>query len=90
MGNAALIRACREMHEAESREDWAAAEINGTPAEYWLGNRRLKARTVELGIMEVLFRSEGIGTDYESHTLNERGRQCAQDARIPAFVRNSD
>lgn len=86
MGDAALIRACKEMRAAEALKDWDAAEIVGSPAEYWIGDRRLKARTVELGMMSILFRSEGIGTDYERHTLNERGRECADTGRIPAFV----
>lgn len=90
MGDAALIRACKEMRAADKRKDWDDAEIVGSPAQYWLGDRRVAARTVELGMMAVLFRSEGIGTDYERHTLNERGRECADTGRIPAFVRPND
>ena len=86
MGDAALIRACKEMRAADERKDWDDAEIVGSPAEYWLGSRRVKARTVELGMVAVLFRSEGIGTDYERQTLNERGRECADTGRIPAFT----
>jgi hypothetical protein len=74
------------MKEAADRDDFDAAEIVGSPADYWLGDRRVKARTVELGLMAVLFRSEGIGTDYERHTLNERGRECAETGRIPTFL----
>lgn len=85
MGDASLIRACKEMAAAESKSDWDAAEIVGSPAQYWLGDRRVAARTVELGLFALLFRSEGIGTDYERHTLNERGRECASSGRIPAF-----
>jgi hypothetical protein len=29
---------------------------------------------VNLGLMHMAFRSEGIGTSYERHTLNETGR----------------
>lgn len=87
MGDKALIRACKEMAEADARKEWDDAEIVGSPAQYWLGDRRVSAHTVELGMMAILFRSEGIGTEYERHTLNERGRECAATGRIPAFVR---
>lgn len=80
MGEAALLRACREMAVAHARKEWEDAEIVGTPAEYWLGSRRVAAATVRLGILMVLFRSEGIGTDFERHTLNERGLAYAGSA----------
>ena len=85
MGEKALLRACREMRDANARDDWDDAEIVGSPAEYWLGDRRIAARTVELGLMMLLFHSEGIGTDYERHTLNERGREYAETGAIPGF-----
>lgn len=78
MGEAALLRACREMAAAHAREQWEDAEIVGTPAEYWLGSRRIAAATVQLGLLLVLFRSEGLGTSYERHTLNERGLAYAE------------
>jgi len=86
MGEKALLRACREMHDAHKLEDWDAAEIVGSPAQYWLGYRRVSPVTVELGLMMLLFRSEDIGTDYERHTLNERGRQFADTGVMPGFT----
>lgn len=85
MGVAALIRACKEMREAEKREDWDAAEIVGTPAQYWLGDRRVAAITVTLGLYALLFRSDLSDSQYERHTLNERGRECGDTGQLPAF-----
>lgn len=85
MGEKALLRACREMAAAEKIEDWDNAEIDGTPAMYMIGLRRVKAATVNLGLWMALFRSEGIGTDFERHTLNERGREFAETGVIPAW-----
>lgn len=85
MGIKALRRACCEMLEAHNREDWDAAEIVGTPAEYWLGDRRVSVVTVNAGLLFILFRSEGIGTEYEQHTLNELGRAFAETGKLPNF-----
>ena len=85
MGMAAVLRACREMAEAEAREDWMEAEIVGTPREYWLGDRRVSAETVNIGLTMLLFRSEGIGTDYEIHTLNSHGRDYARTGVLPLY-----
>ena len=86
MGEVALVRACTEMQAAYEAENWDEAEIVGTPAMYFLGYRRVSPATVNLGLSMLLFHSEGIGTDYERHTLNERGRACAQLKRIPPFT----
>ena len=83
MGVAALLRACKEMADADCRHDFDEAEIVGSPAEYWLGDRRVSPVTVSAGMMLMLFRSENIGTDYERHTLNERGREYAATGKIP-------
>ena len=87
MGMAALLRACREMKDAHDREDYSEAEIVGSPAEFWLADRRVKNETVTLGLTFFLFHSEGIGTDYEIHTLNELGRQYAETGVIPEVPR---
>ena len=83
MGEAALLRACREMRQAEKEENWEAADIVGTPAEYWLGNRRVASTTVNTGIWLMVLSGEGIGTDYERYTLNERGRIYAEHGTLP-------
>lgn len=87
MGMPALLRACREMLDAHNREEYQEAEIVGTPKEFWLADRRVKNETVNLGLMFFLFHSEGIGTDYEIHTLNELGRQYAETGVIPEVPR---
>lgn len=87
MGEKALLRACREMLRAERKNELDDAEIVGTPAEYWLGDRRVSTLTVELGLFALLFRSEGIGTEFERHTLNELGREYAETASIPTLRR---
>ena len=85
MGIKALRRACVEMLDAHNREDWDAAEIVGSPADYWLGDRRVSVVTVNAGLLFILFSSEGIGTDYERHTLNELGRAFAETGKLPDF-----
>lgn len=87
MGEQALLRACRDMLNAHKQNEWSEAEIVGSPREYWLSDRRIKAHTVNLGLMFFLFHSEGIGTDYEIHTLNELGRQYAETGVIPEVPR---
>jgi hypothetical protein len=86
MGEKALLRACREMRDANAREEWDDAEINGTPAQYWLGDRRVSAVTVDMGLWMLLFSSDGLGTEYERHTLNERGREFAETGVIPSIA----
>ena len=85
MGGKALLRACKEMYAAHTEENWDDAEIVGTPKEYWLGDRRISSQTVTLGLYGLLFSVEGVGTDYERITLNERGRELAQTGRMPSF-----
>lgn len=87
MGMPALLRACREMLDAHEREDYDEAEIVGTPKEFWLGDRRIKNKTVTLGLMFFLFHSEGVGTEYEIHTLNQSGREYAKTGVIPEMPR---
>lgn len=85
MGEAALLRVCREMLAAHREENWDDAEIDGTPVLYMIGHRRVASSTVNLGLWMVLFHSEGIGTDYERYTLNERGREFAETGRMPGW-----
>lgn len=86
----AVVRACREMAEAEAREEYEDAEIVGSGIEYWLGLRRVSASTIKKMLMLCLVSSEGIGTNYERFTLNEDGHGVAKDPEnyIPRIMRN--
>lgn len=85
----AVVRACKEMAAAEGRDDYEAAEIVGSPSEYWLGDRRVSAATVNAMLRLCLLRSDQIGTEYEIHTLNEDGRGVAKDPQnyVPRILR---
>lgn len=84
--DAILIKACKEMAEAEANENYEDAEIVGSRSQYWLGSRRISSRTVEKGLLNVLFSSSGLGTKYERHILNERGRECAETGEVPILI----
>ena len=85
MGEKALLRACKEMLAAEKIKEWDDAEIVGSSGQYWLGSRRVSTQTVNIGLWNILFRSEGMGSGYERHTLNERGRSFAETGQLPAL-----
>lgn len=83
-----VIRAVKEMADAETRENYEDAEIVGSGIEFWLGARRIHAGTVKRMLIACLVSSEGIGTNYERHTLNEDGRCLASDPNyIPRIYR---
>ena len=85
----ALIRAVREMRDAEEREDFVAADIVRGGGGCWIGDRRISPATLNDGLRLCLFRSEGIGTGYERHELNEDGRGLAKDPEhyVPRILR---
>jgi hypothetical protein len=84
-----LLRALREMRDAEDRGAYEEAEIVYSQGECWLGDRRISTRTLQAGLYLCLFRSEGIGGSYERHTLNEDGSELANDPDnyIPRILR---
>ncbi len=89
IASAALVRAVREMREAEAREDFEDAEIVRSGGECWLGLRRIAPATLDEGLRLCIFRSDGIGTRCERHVLNEDGRALADDPGhyIPRILR---
>jgi hypothetical protein len=89
MGLKAVIRACKEMVEADAREEYEDAEIVGAGRQFWLGQRRISPGTVNRMLQLCLLRSEGIGTKFERHTLNEDGRGFAEDPDnyVPSIMR---
>lgn len=85
----ALLRALREMRDAEARDEYEDAEIVRSAGECWLGSRRISPATLNEGLRLCLFHSEGIGTAYERHELNEDGRALAADPHhyLPHILR---
>lgn len=85
----ALVRVIRAMLDAEQRDEWEDAEIVRSGGECWCGLDRISPHTLDQGLRLCLFRSEGVGTSCERHTLNEDGRALAADPTgyIPRILR---
>lgn len=83
-----VLRAVREMLEAEERQDYEGAEIvYARRGGVWIGNRQTSMATLNRMLRLGVVRSEGLGTEFERHTLNEEGRKLAREpAYKPALV----